>query len=38
MSDDGPSMLSMVALVAAIVALVILIFFGVGYLFGRLFL
>ena len=38
MSDDGPSMLSMVALVAVVVALVILVFFGVGYLFGRLFL
>ena len=38
MSDDGPSVLSMVALVAAIVALVILVFFGIGYLFGRLFL
>jgi preprotein translocase subunit SecE len=37
-SDDGPSVLSMVALVAAIVALVILVFFGIGYLFGRLFL
>jgi hypothetical protein len=37
-SDDGPSMLSMVALVAVIVALVILVFFGIGYLFGRLFL
>jgi preprotein translocase subunit SecE len=37
-SDDGPSMISMVALVAAIVAFVILVFFGVGYLFGRLFL
>jgi preprotein translocase subunit SecE len=37
-SDDGPSMISMVALVAAIVAFVILVFFGIGYLFGRLFL
>ena len=38
MSDDGPSVVAMVALVAVIVALVILVFFGAGYLFGRLFL
>ena len=38
MSDDGPSMPAMVALVAVVVALVILIFFGLGYGFGRLFL
>ena len=38
MNDDGPTMLSMVALVAIIVALVILVFFAIGYLFGRLFL
>ena len=38
MSEDGPSVLSMIALVAIIVALVILVFFGIGYLFGRLFL
>ena len=31
-------LLSMMALVAAVVAIVILFFFGVGYLFGRLFL
>jgi preprotein translocase subunit SecE len=31
-------LLSMMALVAAVVAIVILVFFGVGYLFGRLFL
>ena len=31
-------MLSMMALVAAVVAAVILIFFGIGYLFGSLFL
>jgi preprotein translocase subunit SecE len=37
-SDDGPSMPAMVALVAVVVALVILIFFGLGYGFGRLFL
>jgi preprotein translocase subunit SecE len=36
--EDGPSVLAMVALVAVVVALVILIFFAVGYLFGRAFL
>jgi len=36
--DDGPSVLTMVALVAIIVAVVILVFFGLGYVFGRLFL
>lgn len=34
----GTQLLSMMALVAAVVAAVILIFFGIGYLFGRLFL
>jgi preprotein translocase subunit SecE len=34
----GSELLSMMGLVAAVVAAVILIFFGVGYLFGRLFL
>ena len=38
MNQDGPSVLQMVAWVAIIVALVILVFFGLGYLFGRLFL
>jgi preprotein translocase subunit SecE len=37
-NDDGPSVLQMVAWVAIIVALVILVFFGLGYLFGRIFL
>jgi len=37
-NDDSPSVLQMVALVAVIVALVILVFFAVGYGFGRLFL
>lgn len=38
-SDDGaPSVLSMIALVAIVVALVILIFFALGYGFGRAFL
>jgi hypothetical protein len=36
--DDAPPILPMIALVAIIVALVILVFFGLGYLFGRLFL
>ena len=38
MNDDGPSMPAMIAAVAFIVALVILIFFALGYGFGRLFL
>ena len=38
MSEDGPSVLAMVAAVAVIVALVILVFFALGYAFGRLFL
>jgi preprotein translocase subunit SecE len=37
-NEDGPSMPAMVALVAVVVALVILLFFGLGYGFGRLFL
>jgi len=37
-SDNGPSVLAMVLWVAAMVALVILVFFGLGYLIGRLFL
>jgi hypothetical protein len=36
--DDGPSVLAMVGGVALLVALVILVFFGLGYGFGRLFL
>ena len=36
--DDGPSVLAMIGLVAAVVALVILVFFGLGYAFGRAFL
>jgi hypothetical protein len=35
---DQPGFLAMIALVAIIVALVILVFFGLGYGFGRLFL
>ena len=36
--DDRPNFLTMIGLVALIVAVVILVFFGIGYLFGRLFL
>ena len=36
--EDRPSFLTMVGLVALVVAVVILVFFGIGYLFGRLFL
>lgn len=38
MNGDGPSVLSMIAAVAILVALVILVFFGIGYGFGRRFL
>jgi hypothetical protein len=36
--DHNPSFLTMIGLVALIVAVVILVFFGIGYLFGRVFL
>ena len=36
--DHQPSFLTMIGLVAVIVAVVILVFFGIGYLFGRVFL
>jgi hypothetical protein len=36
--DRGPSVLAMIALVAVVVALVILVFFAIGYAFGRTFL
>jgi preprotein translocase subunit SecE len=36
--NEGPSVLQMVAWVALVVALVILVFFGLGYAFGRIFL
>jgi hypothetical protein len=36
--DDQPSFLTMIGLVALIVAVVILVFFAIGYLFGRAFL
>lgn len=38
MNGEGPSVLAMVLAVAAVVALVILVFFALGYGFGRLFL
>jgi len=37
-SGDGPSFLAMIALVAVVVATVILLFFGIGYGIGRMFL
>ena len=36
--DEQPGFLAMVGLVAVVVAIVILVFFGIGYLFGRVFL
>jgi hypothetical protein len=36
--DDQPGFLTMIGLVALIVAVVVLVFFGIGYLFGRVFL
>ena len=38
MNEDPPSALTMIAIVAVVVAVTILVFFGLGYLFGRLFL
>jgi hypothetical protein len=35
---EGPSALALIGAAAAIVALVILVFFGLGYALGRLFL
>ena len=35
---EQPGFLTMVGLVALVVAVVILVFFGIGYLFGRIFL
>ena len=37
-NERGPSVLAMVPLVAVVVALVILVFFAIGYAFGRAFL
>jgi hypothetical protein len=36
--DDEPRFITMIGLVALVVAVVILVFFGIGYLFGRAFL
>ena len=38
MNGEGPSVFAMILAVAAIVALTILLFFALGYGFGRLFL
>jgi hypothetical protein len=38
MQDEGPSFLAMITLVAVVVATVILVFFGIGYLLGKIFL
>lgn len=38
MNERGPGVLAMIALVAVVVALVILVFFAIGYVFGRAFL
>ena len=38
MNDDRPSTIVLVGAVAFIVALVILVFFAIGYGFGRMFL
>jgi preprotein translocase subunit SecE len=36
--ENRPTFLTMVGLVALVVAIVVLVFFGIGYLFGRVFL
>lgn len=38
MSQDRPRFLTMIGLVAVVVATVILVFFGIGYALGRIFL
>jgi hypothetical protein len=38
MQDEGPSFVAMITLVAFVVATVILVFFGIGYLLGKIFL
>jgi hypothetical protein len=38
MQDEGPSFIAMITLVAVVVAAVILVFFGIGYLLGKIFL
>ncbi len=37
-SENGPGFLPMLGIVAAVVAVVILVFFAIGYAFGRMFL
>jgi hypothetical protein len=37
-NNEGPSFLIMIGLVAVLVATVILVFFGIGYGLGRIFL
>ena len=37
-NERGPNVLGMIALVAVVVALAILVFFALGYAFGRMFL
>ncbi len=37
-TGEGPRFLPMIGLVAGVVAIVILVFFAIGYVFGRLFL
>jgi hypothetical protein len=37
-NDSGPGFLTMIGLVALVVATVILVFFGLGYLLGRILL
>ena len=36
--EQQPSFMTMIGVVALVVAVVILVFFGIGYLFGRVFL
>ena len=38
MNEPGPSFFTMIGFVAFVVALVILVFFGIGYLLGRVLL
>ena len=38
MNQEGPSFFTMIGFVAFVVALVILVFFGIGYLLGRVLL
>jgi hypothetical protein len=38
MDDGGPGFVTMIGVVALVVAIVILVFFGVGYALGRIFL